>query len=283
MAAWRRYIVGGHIDTRRTMRIGLKTWLARRGIAGLVAALVAIPALAAAPAMAAEPLTVFAAASLKNSLDEVDAAYTRATGQPVRASYAASSALSRQISQGAPADVFISADSDWMDALAKQGQIQPATRRDLLTNHLALIAPVSSGVSLRIGPHMPLAKALGEGRLAMAGPDVPAGRYGRQALTALGVWPEVEAKAVYGESVRAALVFVDRGEAPLGIVYDTDAKVDPGVRVVGLFPETSHPPIRYPIALTKAARPQADAYLRYLEGPEAAAIFRKYGFVSLKK
>ena len=230
---------------------------------------------------AAAPLTVFAAASLKNSLDEVDAAYTRQSGVQVRASYAASSALSRQIGQGAPADVFVSADSDWMDALAKQDLIQPTTRLDLLTNHLALIAPAGSTVALVVGPNMPLAQALGAGRLAMAGPEVPAGRYGRQALTALGVWPQVQAKAVYGESVRAALVFVDRGEAPLGIVYDTDAKIDTGVRIVGLFPESSHPPIRYPVALTKAAQPEAQAYLRFLEGPQAAAIFRKYGFLPL--
>ena len=230
---------------------------------------------------AAAPLTVFAAASLKNSLDEVDAAYTRQSGVQVRASYAASSALSRQIGQGAPADVFVSADSDWMDALARQDLIQPTTRLDLLTNHLALIAPAGSAVALVVGPNMPLAQALGAGRLAMAGPEVPAGRYGKQALTALGVWPQVHARAVYGESVRAALVFVDRGEAPLGIVYDTDAKIDPGVRIVGLFPESSHSPIRYPVALTKAAQPEAQAYLRFLEGPQAAAIFRKYGFLPL--
>jgi molybdate transport system substrate-binding protein len=234
-------------------------------------------------AAAPEQITVFAAASLKNSLDEVDAAYTKRTGAMIHASYAASSVLSRQISQGAPADVFISADSDWMDALAKQDQIKPASRRDLLTNHLALIAGASSDIKLKVGRGMLLAKALGDGKLAMAGADVPAGRYGKQALTALGVWPEVEGKAVYGESVRAALTFVDRGEAPLGIVYDTDAKIDPGVKIVGLFPETSHPPIRYPIALTKAAQAPAEAYVRFLEGPEAAAIFRKYGFVSLAR
>jgi len=238
----------------------------------------------AVPALAApDQITVFAAASLKNSLDEADAAYTKRTGTVIHASYAASSVLSRQISQGAPADVFISADSDWMDALAKQDQIKPASRRDLLTNHLALIAPAASTVKLKIGRGMPLAQALGDGKLAMAGADVPAGRYGKTALTALGVWPQVEAKAVYGESVRAALTFVDRGEAPLGVVYDTDAKIDPGVRIVGLFPEDTHPLIRYPIALTKGANGAADAYVRFLESPEAAAVFHKYGFVSLAK
>ncbi len=254
-------------------------------LAGLAVALGlgAIQAQAQAGAQAPAQLTVFAAASLKNSLDEVDAAYAKRTGAVIHASYAASSVLSRQISQGAPADVFISADSDWMDALAKSGQLRPGSRRDLLTNHLALIAPASSTVQLKVGPNMPLLKALGEGKLAMAGPDVPAGRYGKAALGALGVWPQVEARAVYGDSVRAALIFVDRGEAPLGIVYDTDAKVDPGVRIVGLFPESSHAPIRYPIALTQGAQPAAEAYARFLEGPEAAAIFRKYGFVSLAR
>ena len=246
-------------------------------LAGLVLA-IGLSGVASAAVTPAQ-ITVFAAASLKNSLDEVDAVYAKRTGAVIHASYAASSVLSRQISQGAPADVFISADSDWMDALAKQDGLKAGSRRDLLTNHLALIAPASSNVQLKVGPGMPLAKALGDGKLAMAGADVPAGRYGKAALIALGVWPQVEAKAVYGDSVRAALTFVDRGEAPLGIVYDTDAKVDPGVKIVGLFPADSHPPIRYPIALTKGAQAEADAYVKFLEGPEAEAIFRKYGFL----
>ena len=232
------------------------------------------------PAAAPKPLTVFAAASLKNSLDAVDAAYMQKTGAVVRASYAGSSVLARQIEQGAPVDVFISADVDWMDYAAQHGLIQAATRRDLLTNHLALIAPAGSPVTLHIAPGFPLAQALGSGRLAMAGPDVPAGRYGRQALTALGVWPQVQAKVVYGDSVRAALAFVSHGEAPLGIVYDTDAKVDPGVRIVDLFPEATHPRILYPVALTRlASGPGAAAYLAFVEGPEAAAIFRRFGFM----
>jgi molybdate transport system substrate-binding protein len=237
--------------------------------------------LGAVPAQAAPPLTVFAAASLKNSLDEVDAAYTRATGRPVTAAYAASSTLARQIEQGAPADVFVSADSDWMDDAQKHGDIAPGTRADILSNHLALIAPVSSTVALRVAPGFPLAQALGTGRLAMAGPEVPAGRYGRQALTSLGVWPQVQAKAVYGDSVRAALVFVDRGEAPLGIVYDTDAKIDPGVRIVDLFPDDTHPRIVYPAALTNQGRASGADYLRFIEGPQAAVIFRRYGFAVL--
>ena len=246
-------------------------------------ALVALGApLAALSAPQPEPLTVFAAASLKNSLDAVDAAYAAKTGAVVRVSYAASSALARQIEQGAPAAVFISADSDWMDYAAKHDLIRAQTRVDLLTNHLALIAPKTSPAQLRIAPGFALAGALGAGRLAMAGPDVPAGRYGRQALTSLGVWDQVAPKVVYGESVRAALTFVSRGEAPLGIVYDTDAGVDPNVWIVGLFPETTHPKILYPAALTRAGSgPAARAYLAFVEGPQAAAIFRRYGFTPL--
>jgi molybdate transport system substrate-binding protein len=252
----------------------------RAGFCGLGAA-TALAFGVAGAAAAQPPLTVFAAASLKNSLDEVDAAYTQATGRPVTASYAASSTLARQIEQGAPADVFVSADSDWMDDAQKHGVIAPGTRTDLLSNHLALIAPTASTVTLRIGPGFPLVQALGGGRLAMAGPDVPAGRYGRQALATLGVWPQVEAKVVYGDSVRAALAFVDRGEAPLGIVYDTDAKIDKGVRIVGLFPDDTHPRIVYPAALTRQAKGPAGDYLRFVESPRAATIFRRYGFTVL--
>ena len=245
----------------------------------IAAASLLAAAVAPVAAWAAEPVTVFAAASLKNSLDAVDAAYTQKTGTPVRAAYAASSALARQIEQGAPAEVYISADSDWMDYAAQHGLIQTPTRRDLLTNHLALIAPAASAVRLHVSPGFALAQALGGGRLAMAGLDVPAGRYGKQALTALGVWPQVQAKVVYGENVRAALAYVSRGEAPLGVVYDTDARVDPGVRIVNLFPESSHPRIVYPAALTGSAHgPSAAAYLTFVEGPEAAAIFRRFGF-----
>ena len=241
-----------------------------------------LAATGAVQARAEPPLTVFAAASLKNSLDAVDAAYAKATGRQVTASYAASSTLARQIEQGAPADVFVSADSDWMDDAEKHGAIAPGTRADILSNHLALIAPANSPVALHIAPHFGLAQALGRGRLAMAGAEVPAGRYGRQALTALGVWPQVEAKVVYGDSVRAALAFVDRGEAPLGVVYDTDAKVDPGVRIVDLFPDDTHPRIVYPAAATRSGQLKAAVdYLQFLEGPQAGAIFRRFGFTVL--
>ncbi|HTI67104.1 MAG TPA: molybdate ABC transporter substrate-binding protein [Caulobacteraceae bacterium] len=236
-----------------------------------------------APAAAQAPsggLTVYAAASLKNALDEVDAAFARSRGgAPVTASYAASSTLARQIEQGAPADVFISADVDWMDYLTARKLVRPETRANLLTNRLALVAAKTSAVKLAMGRNMPIAQALGTGRLAMAGPDVPAGRYGQAALAALGVWDGVKDKTALGENVRAALQFVARGEAPLGIVYDTDAMVEPAVRIVALFPEASHPKILYPVAVTaRAANPAAGAYARFLAGAEARAIFGKYGF-----
>jgi len=246
-------------------------------IAGLLAASLL------AGAAHAEPVTVFAAASLKNALDEVGAEYRRAGGE-ARFSYAASSALARQIEQGAPADVYVSADTDWMNYLAQRQQIVPASRRDLLTNRLALIAPADSKVALRIGRGMPLAKALGAGRLAVAGPDVPAGKYAKASLTALGVWDGVSGKLAQAENVRTALQYVARGESPLGVVYDTDAKVEPKVRIVGLFPDNTHPPIVYPAAVVAASKnPDAARFLAFMSSPKAAAVFRKYGFVVLPK
>jgi len=231
-----------------------------------------------------QPITVFAAASLKNVLDEEGAAYAAKTGQTVRFSYAASSALARQIEQGAPADLFISADTDWMDYVAQRRLIVTETRRDLISNHLALIAPADSKLRIRIGKGMPLAKILGDGRLAVAGPDVPAGKYAKASLTTLGVWDAVQPKLAQADNVRGALLFVARGETPLGIVYDTDAKVEPKVRIVGLFPDDSHPPIIYPGAVTaNAANPEAASFLGYLQGPEGAAVFRKYGFIVLPR
>jgi molybdate transport system substrate-binding protein len=253
----------------------------RRAILAAFASLV----LAAAPmfARAAPPVTVFAAASLKNALDDVAHAYETATGAEVKVSYAASSAIARQIEAGAPADVFISADADWMDDLAKKGLIVAASRRDLLTNHLALIAPADSTLRLTIKKGMPLAAALGpDGRLAIAGPDVPAGRYGQAALESLGVWPSVRDHLARGENVRATLAFVARGETPLGVVYDTDAKIEPKVRIVGLFPDASHPKIVYPAALVAGAPGRGGAdFLAFAESPKASAIFRRYGFVVL--
>jgi molybdate transport system substrate-binding protein len=238
--------------------------------------------LAAAPAQA-QTLTVLAAASLQNALDEAGAAFTRAGGPPVRFSYAGSSALARQIEQGAPADIFVSADAAWMDYVAERKLIVSGSRRDLLTNRLALIAPRASRTRLAVGRGMPIARALGGGRLAMAAPEVPAGKYGRAALTSLGVWPAVQDRVASGENVRTALLYVSRGEAPLGIVYDTDARIDPKVRIVGLFPEGSHPRIVYPGAvLASSKNPAAPRFLAFLRGSQGRTIFRKYGFTPLR-
>ncbi|MFA5503576.1 MAG: molybdate ABC transporter substrate-binding protein [Phenylobacterium sp.] len=238
----------------------------------------------AANAAQAASVTVFAAASLKDVLDEVGREFEVRGGARVRFSYAGSSAIARQIEQGAPADVFVSADSDWMDHLKNRRLIAPATRRDLVGNRLALIAPASSKTRLTVGPGMPLARALGSGRLAVAAPEVPAGRYARAALTSLGVWAQVEKRLAPAENVRVALHYVARGEAPLGIVYDTDARAEPRVRIVGLFPESSHPKIVYPAALTAQSRnPDAAAFLAFLTGPEAATVFRKHGFTVLRQ
>jgi molybdate transport system substrate-binding protein len=241
----------------------------------------ALAAVWLASAAQAAPVTVFAAASLKNALDEVGAEYAKA-GREARFSYAASSAIARQIEQGAPADVFVSADTDWMDYLAQRSLVVAASRRDLLTNRLALIAPADSKVSLRIARGMPLARVLGGGRLAVAGPDVPAGKYARASLTALGVWDGVAGQLAQAENVRTALQYVARGEAPLGIVYDTDAKVEPKVRIVGLFPEGTHPKIVYPAAVVANSKnPDAARFLAFMSGPKAAVVFRKYGFTVL--
>ena len=231
------------------------------------------------PAKAAETVTVFAAASLKDALDENAKAYQAQSGDRVVVSYAASSALARQIEAGAPADVFISADLDWMDYLEQRRLIRTDTRRNLVRNRLVLVAPADSKVSVDIGPEFPLAKLLGNGRLAMANPDtVPAGKYGKASLEALGVWKDVQPKVASAENVRAALVLVSRGEAPFGIVYRTDAAVEPKVRVVGLFPENTHPPIVYPMAITATGKAAAANFVSWLNRPEARAIFTKYGF-----
>lgn len=252
--------------------------LRRKFIAFAAALAVSSPAVALPQSPG--PVSVFAAASLKNVFDAIGAAWTARSKVPVHFSYGASSALARQIESDAPADVFVSADVDWMDYVAAKGLIVAGSRRNLLTNHLALIAPARSAIRLRIGPGMPLAQALGGGRLAVAGPEVPAGKYAKASLTALGVWPSVEGKLAPAENVRAALTFISRGETPLGIVYDTDARIEPGVRIVGLFPDSSHPPILYPVAVLKrgAANPNAAAFVAFLRGPQAAALYKQYGF-----
>lgn len=228
----------------------------------------------------AQNLTVFAAASLKNALDDVDAQYQKRSGEKAAISYAASSALGRQIQSGAPADIFISADLEWMDYVEKRDLLRPGSRTNLLRNEIVLIAPADSKASFSIGPRFPLAQLLGNGRLAIGDPDhVPAGKYARAALESLAVWPTVADRLARAENVRAALNFVSRGEAPFGVVYRTDAVADSKVRVVGAFPAASHPAIVYPAALLAGSKsPAAEKYFAFLKSPEAAGIFRKHGF-----
>ncbi len=255
----------------------------RRLVATFVGALLAAFTPGAARAEAPE-LLVFGAASLSNALEEIGALYTRETGQAVKFSFAASSALARQIEAGARADVFVSADLEWMDYVESRGRIDRATRRNLLGNRLALVAPKASDVSLAIAPGFALAAALGSGRLATGDPDyVPAGRYARSALTTLGVWNDVADRLVRADNVRTALAYVARGEAPLGIVYETDARIEPGVRVVGLFPEDSHLPITYPVAVVNGAREGAARFAAFLSSDAATATFTRLGFAVLPR
>lgn len=240
-----------------------------------------LASIATAPAVARDrgPV-VLAAASLQEAMTEAAGAWAaRGHPRPV-VSFAASSALARQIASGAPADLFISADEAWMDEIAGKGLIAPGTRVPFLANQLVLIAPAGQPVKLAIRPGFPLARALGEGRLAMADPaSVPAGRYGKAALTRLGVWASVEGRVVRAENVRAALLLVERGETPLGVVYATDARASAKVRVVGVFPAASHPPITYPIARLKTSTdPEAEAFRRFLLSPTGRAIFARHGF-----
>ncbi len=244
-------------------------------------AVLAAVCLATAPAAAEETARpiVFAAASLKGALDEAAAAFQAETGIAVTISYAGSNALAKQIAEGAPAELFLSADEDWMNDLAARNLIQPGTRVDLLSNELALIAPGDSTLTLAPAQDFALAAAIGDGKLAMADPDsVPAGKYGKAALMALGVWDQVAANVARTENVRAALALVATGEAPVGIVYVTDARAEPKVRTLGVFPAGSHPAILYPAALTTSASPAAVQFLAYLRGATATAIFARAGF-----
>jgi molybdate transport system substrate-binding protein len=253
-------------------------------IAGLFASLLVLCGAASAPALAEDKvLTVFAAASMKNALDDIDTAFTARTGIKVNASYAASSTLARQIEQGAPADIFLSADTDWMDYAAGKKDINEATRINLLGNSIVLIAPKDSKIgNVTIGPGFDLATLAGDGRIATGDVKaVPVGKYARAALEKLGAWAAAEPKFAMADSVRAALTLVARGEAVLGIVYSTDAKVEPGVRIVGIFPPDSHPPIIYPVAATTTAKAEANDYLAFLRSRAAKAMFEKYGFVYL--
>ncbi|MGH6877076.1 MAG: molybdate ABC transporter substrate-binding protein [Rhizomicrobium sp.] len=250
-------------------------------MAKLAAVLLAIASLVLAPnAEAGGEITVFAAASLSNALQAVGAAYTTQTGTAVRESFASSSTLARQIEAGAPAQIFISADTKWMDYLAQKGLI--ASQTMLLGNALALIAPLDSPPGPRaIGPGLDWRKLLGPGgRLAVGDPDhVPAGIYAKEALQHLGVWNEVEPRLARAEDVRGALALVERGDAPLGIVYVTDARVSSRVRIAGVFPAATHAPIIYPAGIVKGAdTPSVQKYFRFLRGAEARAVFARFGF-----
>jgi molybdate transport system substrate-binding protein len=228
-------------------------------------------------------LIVFAAASLTNVIQELGDAYAATNGISVKSSFAASSVLARQIENGAPADLFFSADHEWMDYLQTRNLIKNASRTDLVGNRLVLIAPADSALILKIVPNFALAAALGSnGRLATGDPDsVPVGRYAKYALTTLHVWDSIVDRLIRADSVRTALAFVDRGEAPLGIVYETDAMIDKKVRIVDRFPEDTHPPINYPAALIRIAKPEAQAFLDFLHSSAAQASFQKYGFIAL--
>ena len=243
--------------------------------------------LAALPAQAQDvTLTTFAAASMKNAVDDINAAYSKAnSNMKVVSSYAASSALAKQIEQGAPADLFASADLEWMDYAASKNLIKPDTRVNLLGNRLVLIAPKDSKIdSVTIGQGFDLAKLAGDGRIATGDVKaVPVGKYAKAALEKLGAWQAAEPKFAMSDNVRAALALVSRGEAVLGIVYETDAKVDKGVKIVARFPEDSHPPIIYPVALTKDAKPQAGQYIDFMKSNLAKTIFETYGFTFLIK
>jgi molybdate transport system substrate-binding protein len=223
---------------------------------------------------------VLAASSLTDALNMIATEYTRETGQHVKLSFAASSALARQIEAGAPADMFFSADTDWMDYLQSRDLIEPHSRHTIVSNRLVLIAPAASPVALKIEPGFPLAGALGSGgHLATGDPDsVPVGRYAKAALMNLRVWDKVERHIVRAENVRAALELVARSEAPLGIVYRTDALIETRVRIVGEFPADSHPPIVYPAALTRTAVPAAGRFLEFLQSKAARETFQRFGF-----
>lgn len=230
-----------------------------------------------------KPVVVFAAASLKTALDRIAAAWKAKTGHDATLSYGASSAVAKQIEAGAPADLFLSANLKWMDWIEERNLIADGSRKNLLGNALVLIAPKESDARIEIGQGFPLAKALGDGRLAMGEPSsVPAGIYGKAALENLGVWEAVAPKVAGATNVRVALAYVARGETPLGIVYATDANSEPNVKVIDTFPAESHPPIIYPVARTAASTNlDAETFMDFLSSPEASAIFEDEGFTVL--
>jgi molybdate transport system substrate-binding protein len=226
---------------------------------------------------------VFGAASLTNVLEDLESSFTAKTHVPVKSSLAASSVLAKQIEAGAPADVFFSADLEWVNYLEQRKLLKPGTRHDVVGNSLVLIAPADSTISLKIGPGVDFNRALGsQGKLATGDPDsVPVGKYAKAALQKLGVWDQVSTRIVRAENVRAALAFVARGEAPLGIVYKTDALAEKKVRIVAEFSPDTHPPIRYPIALTLHGGAAAQQFVDFVRSSAASGIFRQYGFEPL--
>jgi len=256
----------------------------RQWMTATIAALLALGAgtVRTQAADASGGVLVFAAASLANVLADLDRTYTAQTGISITVSPAASSTLAKQIEAGAPADVYFSADLQWMDYLEQRGLLRAGSRHDVVGNSLVLIAPAASPLRVRIEPGFALARLLGGGHLAVADPDsVPAGIYAREALQNLGVWGGIAPRLVRAENVRAALEYVARGDAPLGIVYRTDALIEKRVRIVGVFPADSHAPIVYPVALTHGARNSATRYLAFLTSAQAQPIFRKWGFEPL--
>jgi molybdate transport system substrate-binding protein len=270
------------IAVLRRLALGLLLAL----IAGLPAVRSFFPTIAARPAQAqGETVTVYAAVSMKDALADLSAAFTKTTGIQVVNSFAASSALAMAIEAGVSVDVFASADLDWMDALERKKLLKVGTRTNLLGNRLVLIAPKDSSLdNVTIGQDFNIAKLAGAGRIAVADVlTVPAGKYAKEALEKLGSWDAAERKLVEGQNVRAALDLVARGTASLGIVYETDANIEPRVKIVGHFPKDSHPPIVYPVALTVSARPEASKYIAFIRSQAAKTIFEKYGFSFLIK
>jgi molybdate transport system substrate-binding protein len=245
----------------------------------LLSALLAVFTQVSAAAEAGRPIVVFAAASLTDAINEVGAAFTKETGVAIKPSFAASSALAKQIESGASADVFFPADEDWMDYLEKKQLLAPGTRHDVLANQLVLVAPADSTAKVRITTGAALVKAIGGARVATGDPDsVPVGKYAKDALTKLGAWDALAPRLVRAENVRGALAYVARGEAPFGVVYLTDAKIDKNVKLLDTFPESTHAPIRYPIALTAKGSADAKRFAQFVSSKSASAIFEKYGF-----
>jgi molybdate transport system substrate-binding protein len=265
------------------MTVSRRKWLART-LSLVSAAMLAWWPQSPAEAQGAQgsDLVVFAAASLKNALDAINAQWQKETGKSAKISYAASNTLAKQIEEGAPAQMFISADIPWMDYVEKKDLIKTETRSNLLGNRIVLIAPKDKAKAVDIKPGFDLAKLLGDGRLAVANVEsVPAGKYAKASLQKLGIWDSVSGRLAQADNVRGALTFVSRGEAPAGIVYQTDAAADKGVTIIGMLPEDTHPPIIYPIALTKSAGPEAAAFLAYIKSAKAKPLFEKEGFTVL--